>query len=84
VIRINSYLVSEITWQHDISEPRMQHEWSPFAMTIKESGRVLPQPNAVFHVKTSLGSPWVARTLSLLSSVKRGKVSSNSATAVGT
>jgi hypothetical protein len=53
-------------------------------MTIKESGRVLPRPSSVFHVKTSTGSPWVARTLSLLSSMKRGKLSSNSATVEAT
>jgi hypothetical protein len=39
--------------------------------------RVLPHPSDVFHAKTSTGSPWVARTLSLLSSIKRGKISSN-------
>jgi hypothetical protein len=46
--------------------------------------RVLPYPSVVFHAKTSTGSPWVARTLSLLSSMKRGKVSSNSATVEAT
>jgi hypothetical protein len=46
----------------------------------KSQDRVLPHPSAAFHVKTSTGSPWVARTLSLLSFVKRGKVSSNSVT----
>jgi hypothetical protein len=42
------------------------NEWPPFTMTIKESGPVLPRLSAVFHAKTSKGSPWVARTLSLL------------------
>jgi hypothetical protein len=46
----------------------------------KSRDRVLPHPSVIFYVKTSSGSPWVARTLSLLLSVKRGKVSSNSAT----
>jgi hypothetical protein len=40
--------------------------WPPFAMTIKESGWVIPRPSVVFHAKTSRASPWVARTLSLL------------------
>jgi hypothetical protein len=47
-------------------------------MTIKESGQVLPCPSVIFHTKTSTGSPWVARTLSHCTSVKRGKLSSNS------
>jgi hypothetical protein len=58
----------------------MQHEWPPFVMTIKEAGRVLPHPSAIFHAKTTPGCPWVARTLSECTPVKRGKVSSNSAT----
>jgi hypothetical protein len=53
-------------------------------MTIKESGRVLPHPSAIFHSKTSMGRPWVDRTLSLLSYVKRGKVPFNSATVEAT
>jgi hypothetical protein len=79
-IWINSHLAREITWQHDTCEPWRQHEWPPFMMTIKDLGQVLPHPSVVFHTKTSLGSPWVARTLSLLSSVKWGKLSSNSVT----
>jgi hypothetical protein len=59
-------LQGKITWQHDTCEPWRQHEWLPFAMTIKELGWVLPHSSAVFHVKTSLGSLWVAQTLSLL------------------
>jgi hypothetical protein len=79
-IRINSHLAREITWQHDTRGPRRQHEWPPFTMTIKEPGLVPPHPSTIYHVKTSTSSPWVAWTLSLLSSVKRGKLSSNSAT----
>jgi hypothetical protein len=79
-IRINSHLAREITWQHDTRGPWRQHKWPLFVMTIKESGWVLPHPSAIFHMKTLMGSPWVARTLSLLSSVKWGKLSSNSAT----
>jgi hypothetical protein len=39
-IRINIHLAREITLPHDTREPRRHHEWPPFAMTIKESGRV--------------------------------------------
>jgi hypothetical protein len=59
-------LQGKITWQHDTHEPWRHHEWLPFAMTIKESGLVLRHPSAVFHAKTSSGSPWVTRKLSLL------------------
>jgi hypothetical protein len=77
-IRISSHLTREITWQHNTHGPRRQHEWPPFLMTIKESGRVQPRPSAMFHLKTSMGSPRVERTLSLLSPMKQGKLSSNS------
>jgi hypothetical protein len=46
----------------------------------KKSGRVLPHPSPVFHTYASLDTPWVARTLSHYTSVKWGKVSSNSST----
>jgi hypothetical protein len=52
----------------------------PFAMTIKELDRILPRPSDISHMKTSMGSPWVTRTLSYYTSMKWGKVSSNSAT----
>jgi hypothetical protein len=51
------------TWHTSATEA---NEWPPFTMTIKESGRILPHPSAVFHVKTSRVSPWVAQTLSRL------------------
>jgi hypothetical protein len=65
-IRINSQLCkgNNLTTRH--TRTMKENEWPPFAMTIKESGRVLPRPSAILHVKTSKGSPWVARTLSLL------------------
>jgi hypothetical protein len=47
---------------------------------IKESGRVLPRPSAVFHAYASVDTTWVARTLSHCTPVKRGKVSSNLST----
>jgi hypothetical protein len=83
-IRINSYLAREITWQHNTREPWRQHELPPFVMTIKESGWVLPHPSVIFHAKNSPGSPWVAWTLSLLLSIKWGKVSSYSTTVEAT
>jgi hypothetical protein len=46
----------------------------------KKSGRVLPQPSAIFHEYASADTPWVAHTLSHCTPVKRGKVSSNSST----
>jgi hypothetical protein len=47
---------------------------------VKKSGQGLPRPSAVFHAYASADTPWVARTLSHYTSVKRGKVSSNSST----
>jgi hypothetical protein len=44
----------------------------------KKSCQVLPRPSVVFHTYASADTPWVARTLSHCTSVKRGKVSSNS------
>jgi hypothetical protein len=46
----------------------------------KKSGRVLPHPSAIFHAYASADTSWVARTLSHYTSVKWGKVSSNSST----
>jgi hypothetical protein len=46
----------------------------------KKPGRVLPRPSAIFHAYASADTPWVARTLSYYTSVKCGKVSSNSST----
>jgi hypothetical protein len=48
--------------------------------TVKESSRVLPCPSAIFHAYASVDTPWVARTLSHCTPMKRGKVSSNSLT----
>jgi hypothetical protein len=44
---------------------------------INNPGRVLPRPNVVFHAYASADTPWVARTLSHCTPMKRGKVSSN-------
>jgi hypothetical protein len=46
----------------------------------KKPDWVLPHPSAVFRTYVSVDTPWVARTLSHYTSMKRGKVSSNSST----
>jgi hypothetical protein len=46
----------------------------------KNPGQVLPHPSAVFHAYASADAPWVSQTLSHYTSVKRGKISSNSLT----
>jgi hypothetical protein len=50
----------------------------------KKPGRVIPRPSAVFHVYASVDISWVTRTLSHYTSVKWGKVLSNSSTHEGT
>jgi hypothetical protein len=83
-IQINIHLTREITWQHDTREPRRHHEWPPFAMTIKESAQVLYRPSTCLAHDNLDEHLWVAHTLSECTSVKRGKVSSNSATVEAT
>jgi hypothetical protein len=46
----------------------------------KKSDRVLPHPSIIFYAYASIDTPWVARTLSHYTSVKWGKISSNSST----
>jgi hypothetical protein len=83
-IQINIHLAREITWEHDTREPRRHHEWPPFTMTIKESGQILPHPSACLPRDNLNGHLWVAHTLSQCTSVKQGKVSSNTATVEAT
>jgi hypothetical protein len=77
-IRINSQPCKDInltTWHTQAQrEPRV----ATIHDVTKKPGRVLPRPSVVFHVYASTGIPWVARTLSHYTSVKWGKVSSNS------
>jgi hypothetical protein len=47
---------------------------------VKESGWVLPHPSVIFHAYASADTPWVARTLSHCTPMKRGNVLSNSLT----
>jgi hypothetical protein len=62
----------------------MQARRAPRVATIhdvaKTSSRVLLRPNAFFHVYASVDTPWVSQTLSHYTSMKWGKVSSNSST----
>jgi hypothetical protein len=46
----------------------------------KKLSRALPRPIVVFHVYASADTPWLARTLSRCTPMKRGKISSNSST----
>jgi hypothetical protein len=69
-IWINIHLAREITWQHDTRKPWRHHEWPPFALTIKESGWVLPHPIACLSCYNLVGPPWVAHTLSQCTSVR--------------
>jgi hypothetical protein len=44
---------------------------------INEPVRVLPRPSVIFHTYASADTPWVARTLSHCTPMKRRKMSSN-------
>jgi hypothetical protein len=68
----------------NLTTRHMQARRAPRVATIhdmtKKSGQVLPCPSAVFHAYASADTQWVARTLSHYTSVKWGKVLSNSST----
>jgi hypothetical protein len=76
-IRINNQpykginLTTRHTWATEATRVPIIHD------IVKESGRVLPCPSAIFHVYASADTPWVARTLSHCTPMKWGKVSSN-------
>jgi hypothetical protein len=76
-IQINIHLARELTWQHDTCGSRRHHEWPPFVMTIKESGRVLHHPSACLPHDNSMGIRWWTVHLSWCTSIRQGKVSSN-------
>jgi hypothetical protein len=79
-IRINSQPwkgINMATWH---TQARRAPRVATFHDVTKKPGRVLPRPNAIFHAYASVDIPWVARTLSHYTSVKWGKVSSNSST----
>jgi hypothetical protein len=79
-IRINSQPCKGI----NLTTRHTQDQRAPRVAAIhdvtKKLGRVLPHPSVVFHTYASVDTLWVARTLSHYTSVKRGKVSSNSST----
>jgi hypothetical protein len=79
-IRINNQSCKGI----NLTTRHIQARRAPRVATIhnvnKKPGRVLPRPSVVFHTYASADTPWVARTLSHYTSVKWGKVSSNSLT----
>jgi hypothetical protein len=54
-IRINIHLAREITWQHHTRQPQRHHEWPPFMLTIKESGRILHHSSASLPRDNSMG-----------------------------
>jgi hypothetical protein len=76
-IRINNQSCKGI----DLTTWHTQARRAPLVATIqdvtKKPGRVLPRPSAVFHAYASVDTPWMPRTLSHYTSVKRGKVLSN-------
>jgi hypothetical protein len=79
-IRINNQpcmginLTTRHTWATEATRVATIHDEA------KKSGWVLPRLSAVFHVYASADTPWVARTLSHCTPMKRGKVSSNPST----
>jgi hypothetical protein len=79
-IRINNQLCKSINL---ITQHTLVMEATRVATVhnaVKESDRVLPHPSIIFHVYASADTPWVGRTLSHCTLVKRGKVSSNPST----
>jgi hypothetical protein len=64
-------LTTEHMWATEATRMATVHD------AVKESGRVLPRPSAIFHVYASVDTSWLARTLSHCTPMKRGRVSSN-------
>jgi hypothetical protein len=83
-IQINSQPCKGI----NLTTRHTQAQRAPRLATIHDMTRkpdwVLPHPSAIFHAYASVDTPWVAQTLSHYTSVKWGKVSSNSSTHEGT
>jgi hypothetical protein len=77
-IQINSQPCKGI----NLTTRHRQARRAPRVVTIhdvtKKPGQELPRPSAIFHAYASADIPWVARTLSHYTSIKWGKVSSNS------
>jgi hypothetical protein len=82
-IRINIHLAKEITRQHDTRGSQRHYEWPQFTMTITELSHAHLTLVHVFHMIphwASMGSPHTIP----YTSVRYGKVSSNSATVEAT
>jgi hypothetical protein len=59
------------TWATEVTRVASVHDM------VKELGRILPHPSAVFHAYASMDTTWVAWTLSYCTPMKWHKVSSN-------
>jgi hypothetical protein len=79
-IRINSQPCKGINLITRHTQVRRAPRVATIHNTVKESGQVLPRPSAIFHAYALTDTPWMARTLSHYTSVKRRKVLSNSVT----
>jgi hypothetical protein len=72
------HLTTWHTWATEAPRVAIVHD------VVKESGRVLHRPSDIFHAYASADTPWVARTLSHCTPVKRSKVLSNPSAHEGT
>jgi hypothetical protein len=77
---VNLNLARVITWQHNTHRPRRHPEWQQFMTTIKESSRAHLTQVHVFHAYASADTLWMAHALSRVSSMRCGRLSSNSVT----
>jgi hypothetical protein len=76
-IRINSQTCKGINLTTRHTQARRAPRVAIVHDTFNELGRVLPRPSAIFHAYASSDTPWVARTLSHCTHVKRVKLSCN-------
>ena len=60
-IRINNQPCKGINLTTRHTQARRTPRAATVHDTVKESGRVLPHPSAVFHAYASTDTPWVAR-----------------------
>jgi hypothetical protein len=79
-IRINSQPCKGINMTTWHTQARRAPRVATIHDVTKKPGRVLPHPSALFHAYASADTPWVARRLCHYTSVKWGKVLSNSST----
>jgi hypothetical protein len=83
-IRINNQPCKGINLTTQHTQARRAPRVATVHDVTKKSCRVLPHPSAIFHVYALADTPCVAQTLSHYTSVKQGKVLSNSSTHEGT